>query len=232
VTGAGAAGEADTLVDRAAAMIRRDVLAGALPPGSRLGVVGLARRYGIGATPIREGLSRLASRDLVIAIGQRGFRVAPLSPHDLADITDVRVVLEVEALRRSLGAGDDAWEAGILSGLHRLKRYVARHGAAFGEGTEAFDGLHKAFHAALVAACGSARLVRAISDLYDQAYRYRRIMMKQFTDPDRFIASHEALAGLVLERDGARAEAALADHVRTTLRHVYPELHTGAGASA
>lgn len=216
----------DTLTDRAIAALQRDILAGDLPPGGRLGVVGLVKRYGIGATPIREALSRLASRDLIIAIGQRGFRVAPLERGDLLDITRIRVVLETEALRQSIAQGGDAWEAAILSGLHQLRRYVARHGAAFGEGTEEFDRLHKGFHSALIGAGGSSRLAQAISDLYDQAYRYRRIMMKQFTDPDRFIESHERLADRVLERQFEPARAELVDHIHSTLKYVYPDTGT------
>lgn len=217
----------DTLTDRAIAALQRDILAGELPPGGRLGVVGLVKRYGIGATPIREALSRLASRDLIIAIGQRGFRVAPLERADLADITRIRVVLETEALRLSIEQGGDAWEAAILASLHKLRRYVARHGSAFGEGTEEFDRLHKTFHSDLIASAGSARLGQAISGLYDQAYRYRRIMMKQFTDPDRFIAAHERLAARVLERQFEPARAELVEHIHSTLKYVYPD----AGAS-
>lgn len=216
----------DTLTDRAIAALQRDILAGDLPPGGRLGIVGLVKRYGIGATPIREALSRLASRDLIIAIGQRGFRVAPLDRGDLLDITRIRVVLETEALRQSLAQGGDAWEAQILSSLHQLRRYVARHGAAFGEGTEEFDRLHKGFHSALIGADGSIRLAQAISDLYDQAYRYRRIMMKQFTDPDRFIESHERLAARVLERQFEPARAELVEHIHSTLKYVYPDTGT------
>ncbi|MFN3852869.1 MAG: GntR family transcriptional regulator [Phreatobacter sp.] len=216
----------DTLTDRAIAALQRDILAGDLPPGGRLGIVGLVKRYGIGATPIREALSRLASRDLIIAIGQRGFRVAPLDRGDLLDITRIRVVLETEALRQSIAQGGDAWEAEILSSLHQLRRYVARHGAAFGEGTEEFDRLHKGFHSALIGADGSVRLAQAISDLYDQAYRYRRIMMKQFTDPDRFIESHERLAARVLERQFEPARAELVEHIHSTLKYVYPDTGT------
>jgi DNA-binding GntR family transcriptional regulator len=225
-TSGGSAPAQDTLTDRAIAMIQRDVLAGSLQPGSRLGVVGLVQRYGIGATPVREALSRLASRDLIIAIGQRGFRVAPLERGDLADITNIRCVLEAEALRLSIANGADPWEAGIVASFHRLKRYVARHGAAFGEGTEEFDELHKTFHSEVIGAAGSARLKQAISDLYDQAYRYRRIMMKQFSDPDRFIASHERLANRVLERGFDQARAELVEHIHSTLKYVYPETGT------
>lgn len=213
----------DTLVARAMAAVERDILSGDLAPGSRLGVVGLVDRYGIGATPLREALSRLAARDLVLAIGQRGFRVAPLERSDLADITLVRATLETEALRLSLARGGDAWEAGIVASLHQLKRYVERHGSAFVEGSEECDRLHKAFHSSIVAASGSPRLTQAISGLYDQAYRYRRIMMKRHLEPQRFNAAHDLLAQRVLERKFEPARDALVAHIHSTLRYIYPE---------
>src|SRR5882757_6786018 len=100
----------DTLSERAAGLLQRDILAGTLAPGARLGIVELAQRYEIGATPLREGLSRLVSRGLIVAIGQRGFRVADVSREDLFDITRMRVVIEVEALRLAMENGGDAWE--------------------------------------------------------------------------------------------------------------------------
>jgi GntR family carbon starvation induced transcriptional regulator len=69
----------DTLSERAATLLQHDIIAGNLAPGTRLGIVDLVQRYEIGATPMREGLSRLISRGLIIGIGQRGFRVADIS---------------------------------------------------------------------------------------------------------------------------------------------------------
>ena len=83
-------------------VIEADILRGALAPGARLGIAETAARYGVGATPLREALSRLAARGLVDAIGQRGFRVKPISRDDLADIVRIRTVIEREALRLSM----------------------------------------------------------------------------------------------------------------------------------
>ncbi len=212
----------DTLSERAASLLQRDILVGELAPGARLGIADLVQRYEIGATPLREGLSRLVSRGLIVAIGQRGFRVATVSEDDLRDITRIRTVVEIEALRLAMREGGDAWEAAILASLHQLRRYVERMGARFNEGAEDFDALHKGFHTALLAACGSPRLLAAHSDLYDQAYRYRRVMMHRIEDGEQFLDSHRTLADGVLGRDGARAQAMLADHLAATLRLVYP----------
>lgn len=214
---------ADTLSERAAALIQRDILTGRLPPGSRLGIVNLAQGYGMGATPVREGLSRLVARQLVVALGQRGFRVAPVSEADLRDITRMRVVVEQEALCLSMKLGRDDWEAGIVAALHRMQRYVERTGAKFAEGAEEFDTLHKRFHTALLEACGSPRLLAAHSDLYDQAYRYRRVMMRKFESGRIFVQAHRVLADCVLARDQRRAPPMLEAHLKSTIEYVYPD---------
>lgn len=212
----------DTLSERAAILVERDIISGHLAPGARLGIVDLVERYEIGATPLREGLSRLVSRGLIVGIGQRGFRVADVSREDLVDITRMRTVVEVEALRLAISQGDDAWEAGIVSALHQMRRHIERTGSSFREGAPQFDRLHKTFHTALLAACGSKRLLVAHSDLYDQAYRYRRVMMRFFDSGKKFVAAHDGLAERVLARDVEGAKTMLASHLHSTLDFVYP----------
>jgi GntR family transcriptional regulator, carbon starvation induced regulator len=214
---------ADTLSERAANLVERDIIAGDLAPGARLGIVDLVQRYEIGATPLREGLSRLVSRGLIVGIGQRGFRVAEISRDDLLDITQMRSVVEIEALRLSILHGDDAWEAGIVGTLHQMRRHIERTGNDFREGAPDFDRLHKAFHTSLLAACGSRRLLAAHSELYDQAYRYRRVMMRSLDSGRKFVAAHQNLADRVLARDTDSAQAMLAAHLRSTLDIVYPK---------
>ena len=214
--------EAVTLSERAATLVEHDILAGHLAPGARLGIVDLVERYEIGATPLREGLSRLVSRGLIVGIGQRGFRVADISREDLADITCMRTAIEIEAIKVAITHGDDAWEAGILSALHQMRRHIERTGNEFREGAADFDRLHKGFHTALLVACDSRRMLAAHSDLYDQAYRYRRVMMRQFDSGKKFVRVHQLLADCVLSRDIPGAQAMLAEHLHSTINFVYP----------
>jgi DNA-binding GntR family transcriptional regulator len=215
--------DADTLMKRAALRIEADILNGALAPDSRLGIAVTAARYGVGATPLREALSRLAARGLVNATSKRGFRVRSISRHDLADIVRVRTLLEREAVRLSIALGDGAWEGAIVAALHQLKHYIAENRKGFGEGEPAFDALHKQFHGALLSACGSPRLIAACASLYDEAYRYRRLMMLTFKDPADFVTSHERLAEAVISREAERAQILLEAHIGSTLALVYPE---------
>ena len=215
--------DTDTLAERATQRIEADIVRGTLAPNARLGIAETAARYGVGATPLREALSRLAARGLVNAIGKRGFRVQSISRDDLADIVRIRSVLEREAIRLSIAAGDGAWEGEIVGALHQLKRYVGENPKGFGEGEQAFDALHKRFHASLIAACGSPRLIAACARLYDEAYRYRRLMMASFKSPGEFVHSHETLADAAIARATDLAQILAEAHIASTLALVYPE---------
>lgn len=214
---------AETLAERAAQRIEADILNGALAPNSRLGIADTAARYGVGATPLREALSRLSARGLVSAIGKRGFRVKSVSREDLADIVRIGAVLESKALRLSMEAGEGVWEGEIVASLHGLNRYVRSNPRGVGEGEPAFDALHKRFHASLISACGSPRLVAACSGLYDEAYRYRRLMMATFADGEEFLRAHEVLAEAAIEREAKRAADLLEAHIASTFALVYPD---------
>lgn len=216
----------ETLAERAVQLLQNDIISGELKPGERLAVSDLAARYGVSSSPVREALSRLAARNMVTAVGRRGFRVWELSFEDLADITHVRILIESEALRLSMLHGGDAWETGVVSALYRLRLNVQRAGADFGKGGEEFDRLHHRFHAVLIAGCGSKRLTELADDLYNQAFRYRQTSMRGMADADSFIGMHEVLAKAAIDRDEQRAIALLRNHLNSTLANVYPERPT------
>ena len=89
--------------------LKRDILRGVFAPGEKLLMSALKARYGLGVGPLREALSQLVAEHLVVAISQRGFRVAPMSLAELADIYDARAHLEAMILGLAIARGDDDW---------------------------------------------------------------------------------------------------------------------------
>src|SRR5690554_6122231 len=108
--------------------LRDDILSCELKPGAKLRFEALRERYEVSFSTLREALARLAAENLVTSEGQRGFVVAPVSTEDLIDLTNARVLLERENLRRSMANGNDAWEADILGSFHRMDRLQSRLG--------------------------------------------------------------------------------------------------------
>ncbi len=196
--------------------IRQDIVCGALPPAARLRMEDLKARFDAGFSPIREALSRLVGEGLVEFEANRGFRVAPLSRADLADIATTRRAVEVEALRLSILQGDDEWEARLISAMH-LYRRRAEDAFEADERLKAWEQAHDGLHAALIGACGSRRLLALQRQLQDQHLRYRRLIVIPQVSGDAHIEEHERLVALALDRNMESALAHMERHLMITV---------------
>ena len=67
------------------------------------------------------------------------------------------------------------------------------------------------------------RLMAACERLYDEAYRYRRLMMSTIKSPAEFVRNHEVLAEAAITRATERAQALAEAHIASTLALVYPD---------
>ncbi|WP_164034223.1 GntR family transcriptional regulator, partial [Serratia marcescens] len=84
-----------------------------LQPGRKLKLDVLRVDYEASVSTLREILSRLASEKLVVAEGQRGFEVMPISVANLREIAALRQLLECHALEQSFAQGDLEWEGRV-----------------------------------------------------------------------------------------------------------------------
>lgn len=213
-----------TLADLAYRMLRADLIAGRLAPSARLRTNELQQRYGLGLSPLREALLRLASEGFVVAEGQRGFAVAPVSLAELADLTRTRQEIEAIAIEQSIAHGDADWEAAMLAAFHRLSREPMPSNPADAEATLAWELKHRAFHDALIAACGSPWLLRFHAQLVDHAERYLRARLFYGAKsvptkaPRDANAEHQAIMNAVLARDTAKAVSLMNAHIDRTAR--------------
>jgi DNA-binding GntR family transcriptional regulator len=167
----GTATRATNLYDQ----LRTDLLGGVLEPGSKLAIEALAERYETSPTPLREALNRLVSDGMVERREQRGFVVAGISADDLAEITKTRCWLEEIGLRESIAAHSTAWEEALVLAHHRLARTPRSLSDERFEDNPDWEPLHRAFHRALIAGCGSRWLLNFCDQLADQHQRYRRL---------------------------------------------------------
>lgn len=199
------------------AWLKQDIIRGVYQPGEKLLMSRLKERYALGISPLREALSQLVSEHLVVAISQRGYRVAPMSVEELDDIYDARAQLESMLVRLAIERGDDAWEAEVLAKAHTLAKVAEVHGPD--EMLDVWDRRHQAFHSALVAGCGSRQLLMARESLFDQAARYRHLWLCQTVFSDRALAAkrqeHADLVEAILARDAQKASELTLEHMMT-----------------
>lgn len=216
------ADEPATLGEAAYQHLRADIVSGVLEAGKPLRLEALRQRYGLSFSPLREALKRLQSERLVLSTALRGFSVAPLSREEMKDATETRILIECEALRRSMRNGDDDWEAGIVAAFHALGLQVERQSRLAGR-VEAGDMLamderHHQFHRALIAHCGSPRLLEMADQLYIETQRYRLpslVGRVAGTPPRDVSAEHQQIMDATLRRS-EDAVRYLAEHYRRT----------------
>lgn len=219
--GSESTGGARTIAEWVYGRLRDDIVYLRLEPDQPLRFEFLRERYSVGVSPLREALTRLASERLVVSVGQRGFRVAPISPAEAADLVRARILVESEALEQSIKRGDLAWESALNAAFWRLSRTPVPRGDA--EGNREWADAHRAFHRALLSACESPWLLTFADLLFDQAERYRlvRVARTPRANLSRDVtAEHEDLLAATLSRDAARAKAALALHYTRTVNTV------------
>ena len=204
---------AKTLVESSYNRLRSDIIAGKLAPGAKLRIEELRDDYRIGASPLREALNRLAGEGFVTVEEQRGFKVAPVSPDDLKDLSRMRTMLECEALRESISNGDDEWEANLLAAHHRLQKAER----SFGKNLDEWEQRNEEFHEALVAACTSSWLLRLRHVLYEQHKRYRFIAILSHQQDRDVHREHREILEAALARDVKAAIEATERHIQFTL---------------
>lgn len=204
-----------SLTSRAFEQLRGDIISTRLRPTERLRIQALSERYGIGATAIREALSRLVTDGLVEFEDQRGFCVAGVSRAELLDLAQTRVDVERLTLRYAVERGDIEWEANLTSAFHRLSRTPVPNTP---ERAAVWSDVHRQFHMALLAGSGSAWLMRLCGLLYDQSERYRNFASTRSESSGRDVgAEHKELLDAALARDADKLGDLVAQHfARTT----------------
>ena len=201
-------------------LLRDDILSGKLAPDMRLRINLLQQNYGIGLSPLREALLRLLSEGLVIAEGQRGFQVAPVSLVELQDLTRARTSLDMAALAQAMEHGGPDWEAQVIAANHLLSRTPLPVDSNDVRAAKLWEERHRAFHRALIAGCGSQWLLRLHTQLADHSERYRTIRILHHKEKGSqvrdVVSEHAAITDAVLKRDLARATELMTRHIAAT----------------
>ena len=202
-----------TLIERSYTQLRDDIVEGRLAPGEKLRVEHLRARYQVGAGTLREAITRLVSDALVVAEGQRGFRVAPMALADLEDLTQLRLHIEIDALRQSIRRGDAQWRAQLQQAYDELSAFEQ---PILPQRRAVWEQCNVRFHEALIGACASPWTMKVLRLLSRHSERYRRYAI-ELPDGNRDVhAEHRQIFEMAMAGYEARAALALEAHIRAT----------------
>ncbi len=197
--------------------IKHDIIFGELAPGSKLKLEALRQRYEASMSTLRETLNRLASEGFVAAQDQRGFFVTPVSPEDLREIANLRVLLECHALQLSIENGDTDWEGSLVSAHHKLHLMEQKMLSGDQSSKEDWKRYDWEFHQALIAACGSKNLLSLHSVLFDKYLRYQMLVLTY--RGQEAVEEHHEMFRAALDRNVDLASEVLRKHIKRGLEH-------------
>lgn len=197
---------AQELVD----VLRSAIIRGELVPGQIYSVASLAETLRVSRTPVREALIELASRGMVRFERNRGVRILQNSIHDIEEVFDLRLLLEVPAVRRAVERVD----------RRELRSLEAEYNAmvrAASAGDEQALWLHdRGFHHRLLSWSGNRRLADYVDSLRDMVLLRGATTAGRSRSLEAIALEHRAILDAVRAGDPDGAAAAMEHHLRTT----------------
>ena len=199
-----ATGQAGSLADRAYEAIRELIITLELEPGAVINERELIERIGIGRTPVREALRRLAHEHLVEVYPRRGMFVTGVDVRELARLSEVRAVLEAEAARLAAGRATDAERA-------ELRGLIAEIGGDLDD--RGLMELDEHIHHAIYRCSHNDLLEDTLERYYTLALRIWMIALDRQHELKDAVAEHRTLLEAIHDGDGARAAETMRGHV-------------------
>jgi DNA-binding GntR family transcriptional regulator len=202
--------------------ILKEVVQGTLRPGQHLVAQGLAERFGVSLTPIREALIALAGVGIVDLLPNRGAVVRRLTPREVREICAVRRVLECAAVRAACGRIDRAELESLHDEMRRLVAVRPPFRASFVEEARAVD---SRLHDAIARCCGNALLAKEIGRLTILFRAFRDVAWECETarrEYGRLVAEaheHLAIVEALMAGDRRAASRALARHIHSGMKY-------------
>ncbi len=199
-----------SLRDQARSVIRASIVAGQIEAGELHPVSYFAAQLGVSATPIREALFDLAGEGLIEVVRNRGFRVPLLSEHDLDELYELRLLVELSAVVR-VAREHVPLDTVLLRRLAGELKTQAHHRQLI-----EFLWTDRTFHLGVLAGLGNRRLTALVARLRDEARLHGIAGLARSGQLERTAAEHGELLDALESGDGDLVEARMRRHLRHT----------------
>jgi DNA-binding GntR family transcriptional regulator len=183
--------------------LRRAILTGVLAPGDLLRQEVLAAQLGVSRIPLRDAFRRLEAEGLIEIDGRRGARVTSLSTDDVAELYELRRMLEVHCIRLAIRNLTDEGAAALIAKGEQMDIHA---------GHEVPGGIsRRGFYAELYSWSGRRRMVSLILQLRHELNRYHALKDVP-PSPEIHVRIRECIAS----RDADGAARIMRDHLRAS----------------
>lgn len=200
--------------------LRTELMAGVLRPGAELSQVELAERFGVSRIPVRDALRILAGEGLVEMEANRGAKAIKLTPAEVREIYDLRILLECDCLRRAAGAMTHAALRDI--DRIRLKSDLDAGGPDWAAGDWAF-------HRTIYQLTGRRRQLATIEALRRTCLLFVSAYSTMPTRTPRWLNEHRLIQDHLREGKTDQAVLTLQGHLEGAARHLLERMTASIG---
>ncbi len=197
------------LADRAYEELRDRLVTLQIKPGEPIDEDRLGGELEMGRTPIREAIKRLSLENLVTVFPRRGTFAAEINIKDLAQITEVRAVLEARAAALAAERLTDAGRAELLALIEELR------GSRGGDDTQGLMALDTRIHRFIYRACDNPFLEETLQRYFNLSLRIWYLVIDRLPHLPQRVHEHEAMLRAIAERRPELAAEIAAGHVDT-----------------
>ena len=209
--------------------LRKAILNGMFIPGQMLRQDDVAAKLGVSRSPLREALPRLEAEGIVVLHPRRGDAVAALDPKEIAEVFDLRSLVEVELARRSIARRTEADIASIYSIVTEMKGLATEESA---EALSQWFELNKKFHDALLAPADCPHHLKALQHSRNLIEAYIRTEARLTGDLREAQEEHSQLAQAFVVGDSERFLKLTKQHSEHTRDRLLNGLNRTEGLSA
>jgi len=200
-------GGSEPLADRAYSELRDRIVTLRIPPGAPLAEEALGRELGLGRTPLREAIKRLALESLVVVFPRRGTFASEINITDLSAISDVREQLEGHAAYRAAQRITPAQQDELRALIDEL--------AAARDDPAALMALDARIHRFIHRAAANPYLEDTLARYFNLSLRIWHLALERLPDLAGRVHEHGAMLEAIAAHDPERARAIMIDHVKT-----------------
>lgn len=199
--------------DTVYSVLRRRLTTGHYAPGTPLREEHLATELAVSRTPVRAALGRLAEDGMVVAAPRRGFLVAEWTEQDIAEVFELRSLLEPQAAGLAAERASPEEIAGLQALNNRMELAArSRSPGAIAE----IQSINNSFHRLLIAASGAPRLRAMAASLVDMPVIIGSFYFYTREEILRSLAHHRDIAHAIELRDRDYAILATRLHLKAT----------------
>jgi DNA-binding GntR family transcriptional regulator len=206
---------AETLTEKAYRALEEDIVMLRIPPGTVVSEAILSRRLGVGRTPVREALQRLARESLVVIMPRRGIVVSEIDPIRQLRVLEVRLQIERFLARCAAERATSVQRTQfreIAGGMDQ---------AAIRADDIAFMRLDREFNLLVLASAGNEFAAAAMNLMNGLSRRFWYVHYKQVADLPLAARLHATIARAIAdgEQDAAeRSSDALVSYIQAFAR--------------